>query len=68
MNLRHTHSGHLHRADFFLYSSVVYIAPFRRIEAVPESHHTAVVTLSAVERRPGQLKSFFDDTKKCRLP
>lgn len=63
MNLRHTHSGHLHRADLFLYPSVVYIAPSRRIEAVPKSHHTALVTLSAVECRPGQLKSFFDDIK-----
>jgi len=44
--------------------SCAYTAPFRRVEAVPETLKMAVVTLSAVESRAGKRKAFFDDTKR----
>ena len=46
-----------------LLPSCAYTAPYRRVERVPENLKMAVVTLSAVESRPGQRKAFFDDTK-----
>lgn len=44
--------------------SCAYTAPFRRVEAVPEGLKVAVITLSAVESKPGHRKAFFDDTKR----
>lgn len=45
-------------------SSCAYTAPYRRVEAIPDQTKTAVVTLSAVESRPGQRRTFFADTKR----
>jgi hypothetical protein len=39
-----------------------YTAPFRRVEA-PVKGSTVLVTLSAVEHKPGQRGAFFSDTK-----
>ena len=41
-----------------------YTAPFRRLEAQPDATESVVVTLSAVESRPGQRRAFFADTRR----
>ncbi len=43
--------------------SCAYTAPYRRVEAISDQTKTAVVTISAVESRPGQQRAFFADTK-----
>ncbi|MGL4398969.1 MAG: hypothetical protein ACRCXD_03795 [Luteolibacter sp.] len=44
--------------------SCAYTAPYRRVEAISNQTKTAVVTISAVESRPGQRSAFFADTKR----
>ena len=45
-----------------LFTSCCYTAPFRRVET-PVRGSTVLVTLSAVEHKPGQRGAFFSDTK-----
>jgi hypothetical protein len=51
-------------ASFSFLPACTYTAPFRQLAAAPEGANTIVVTLSAVENRPGQRRAFFADTKR----
>lgn len=44
--------------------SCSYTAPYRLVEPIPKDTKTVLVTLSAVESKPGQRRAFFDDTKR----
>ena len=45
-------------------SACTYTAPFRRVETTSPENNTAIVTLTAVECKPGQRAPFFADTKR----
>lgn len=47
-----------------LLSGCTYTVPFRRVESGPDGNQPAVVTLSAVESKPGRRSAFFADTKR----